>query len=362
MKILYAIDDLGAGGAERRFVQLLKGLNPERFATKVVLLTDIVHYEEIYKLETEVVKLDRKVKKDPLIFFRLIALCRRWKPDIIHAWGSMSAVYAGPVAKMLGIKLINAMIADAPVRLTAKQRIRSMFTFPLSDIIQSNSRAGLDAYNVPKRKRSVIHNGFDFARMRDLKERAAVREELGIKTKYVAGMVAGFKYQKDYESLVRAAQRILETRNDVTFVCVGDGDDLQRIRELARGDNRIIFTGKRSDVESIINTFDIGILLTDLKRHGEGISNSIMEYMAAGKPVIATDGGATRELVIDGETGFLVPQKSPERVTEKLNDLLNNDELRKKMGIMAKKRIQREFNIDTMMTEHVRLYETLARH
>ena len=273
----------------------------------------------------------------------------------------MSAVYAGPVAKILRIKFINAMIAGAPARLTAKRRIRAMFTFPLSDIIQSNSYAGLEAYNVPQRKRSVVHNGFDFERMTDLKERDKVRAELGIQTEYVAGMVAGFRYHKDYESLVRAAQKILQERDDVTFVCVGGGPDLKRIRELAQGGNRIIFTGKRSDVESIINTFDIGILLTDLERHGEGISNSIMEYMAAGKPVIATDGGATRELVIDGETGFLVPQKSPERLAETIEDLLNDDELRKNMGIMAKKRIQTEFDIDRMTREHAKLYDKLAR-
>ena len=273
----------------------------------------------------------------------------------------MSAFYTGPVAKILRIKFINAMIAGAPARLSAKRRIRAMFTFPLSDIIQSNSYPGLEAYNVPQRKRSVIHNGFDFERMTDLKERDAVRAELGIQTEYVAGMVAGFRYHKDYESLVRTAQRILEKRDDVTFVCVGGGSDLQRIRDLAQGSNRIIFTGERSDVESIISTFDIGILLTDLERHGEGISNSIMEYMAAGKPVIATDGGATRELVIDGETGFLVPQKSLERLVEKLDDLLNDDELRKNMGINACERIQKEFSIDRMASEHAQLYEKLAR-
>jgi glycosyltransferase involved in cell wall biosynthesis len=118
----------------------------------------------------------------------------------------------------------------------------------------------------------------------------------------------------------------------------------------------------RSDVESIINAFDIGILLTDLERHGEGISNSIMEYMAAGKPVIATDGGGTREIVIDGETGFLVPQKSPERVAETIDKLLNDDELRRNMGLMGKQMIQREFNIHRMTSEHVELYEKLARH
>jgi glycosyltransferase involved in cell wall biosynthesis len=356
MRILYVIDDLGPGGAERRFVQLIKGLDPERFKTMIVLLTDIVHYDEIYALGTEIVKLERKVKKDPLVFFRLFAICRKWKPDIAHAWGSMSAVYAGPVAKILKIKLINAMIAGAPEKLTASQRMRRMFTFPLSDIVQSNSHAGLEAYDVPPGKRSMIHGGFDFERMRDLKDRDAVRVELGIGTRYVAGMVAGFRHHKDYGSLVRAAHRVLEKRDDVTFVCVGGGPELEGIRELARGDKRIIFTGKRSDVESIVNAFDIGILST----YGEGISNSIMEYMAAGKPVVATEGGGTGELVIDGETGFLVPKRSPDRMAEKIEELLGNDELRETMGRLGKERIQGEFSIERMRSEHTALYEKLA--
>ena len=358
-KILFIIDALGPGGTERRLVQLLKGLDTERFSTKVILLTDIVHYTEVYELDTEVIKLDRRIRKDPLIFFRLFGICRKWRPDIIHVWGSMPAIYAGPVAKILRIKLINAMIADAPASLNRKQRVRSFLSFPFSDIIQSNSCAGLEAYNVPESKHNVVHNGFDFGRMNNLKDRNAVREELGIETRYVAGMVAGFKFQKDYESLARAAQKILEKRDDVTFVCVGDGPELDGVKELARGNERIIFAGKRSDVESIINIFDIGILLTDLERHGEGISNSIMEYMAAGKAVIATDGGGTKELVADGETGFLIPQKSPVLLAERIDELLNNDKLRENMGIKGEDRIRREFNIDRMTSEHISLYEKL---
>jgi len=88
-RILYIIDALGPGGTERRLVQLLKGLDAELFSTKVILLTDIVHYTEVYDLETEVIKLDRRIRKDPLIYFRLYGICRKWRPDIIHAWGSL---------------------------------------------------------------------------------------------------------------------------------------------------------------------------------------------------------------------------------------------------------------------------------
>jgi glycosyltransferase involved in cell wall biosynthesis len=77
--------------------------------------------------------------------------------------------------------------------------------------------------------------------------------------------------------------------------------------------------------------------------------------------VIASEGGGTRELVVDGETGFLVAQKSPERLAEKIEKLLNDAGLRAKMGLMGKQMIQREFSIERMTSEHIRLYERLAR-
>jgi glycosyltransferase involved in cell wall biosynthesis len=271
----------------------------------------------------------------------------------------MPATYAGPVAKILRIKMINAMIADAPLHLNAKQKIRSLFSFPFSDVIQANSHAGLKAYDVPTEKGNVIHNGFDFERIRNLKHRQSIVEELNIDTRFIAGVVQGFKYHKDYDSLIEAALKILEQRDDVSFVCVGDGLEFDRIEKMAGGNKKIIFAGNRDDVESIENIFDIGILLTNLDRHGEGISNSIMEYMALGKPVIATTGGGTPEIVSDGETGYLIPQRSPEVLAEKILYLLDHDDVRESMGIKGEERIRREFSIDSMIEGHVSLYRSL---
>lgn len=358
-RILYIIDELGPGGTERRLVQLLKGIDRKAFEPMLVLLTNIVHYREVFDLDIEIIILERRIRKDPKIFMDLQRLCREWRPDIIHAWGSMPATYAGPVAKVRGIKMINAMIADAPVNLTRRQRIRSFFTFPFSDVIQSNSRAGLKAYNVPEDKGNVVYNGFDFSRLEHLRECDEVKRELNLATPLVVGMVAGFRYHKDYDSLLRAALRVLKNRDDVSFLLVGDGPELDRLREKAEGGDRIIFAGRRNDVESIVNIFDIGVLLTDLERHGEGISNSVMEYMALGKPVIATDGGGTPEIVTDGETGFLIPQKSPDLLEERIDYLLDHEDARLSMGMRGRERIKSDFTIDGMIEGHTELYRSL---
>lgn len=359
IRILYIIDRLGAGGKERRLVQLLKGLEETGIETRVILLTDQVHYKEIFRLKTEVTLLKRIIRKDPLIFFKLFNICRDWKPDIIHAWGAMPAVYAAPVAKLSGIKMINASIVKAPAKLEFKSALISLLSFPFSDVIQANSNAGIKAYKVPPGKAKVIHNGFDFGRLNNLTEADQIRESLDIKTEFVAGMVSVFRSHKDYRSLISAAKRILSVRSDITFVCVGEGPDFQEMKRLAGGKDRIIFTGKREEIESIINIFDIGILLTDLEKHGEGISNSIMEYMALGKPVIATDGGGTPELVLDGQTGFLIPDKSPDILKEKIEHLLNNEEERRKMGARGRERILQEFSLEKMVREQIELYNSL---
>jgi glycosyltransferase involved in cell wall biosynthesis len=356
-KILYIIDELGPGGAERRLVQLLGRLDRSRFSATLILLTDIIHYREIFDLDIEVVVLKRRIPFDPLVFFNLYGICKRWRPAVIHAWGSLPAVYAGPVARIMKIKLINAMIANAPRRLSRQQGLRARLTFPFSDIIQSNSHAGLRAYGVPQGKGNVIHNGLDFGRLEGLRDGEEVRGELHIGTRHVAGMVAGFHPLKDYESLLEAARIVLGRRDDVTFVCVGGGTDLERIRNEGNFSDRIIFTGKRNDVESIVQIFDIGILST----YSEGISNSIMEYMALGKPVIASEGGGTVELVVDGETGFIIPQRSPRVLAERIEHLLDDAALRETMGRKGLERIRERFSIERMTDEHMSLYSELAR-
>ncbi len=353
IKVLYIIDELSPGGKERRLVELLKMLENSAISSKLVLLSGNIHYSEVVNLSTEIVIMQRMIRKDPLIFLKLYQFCRRWKPDIIHAWGSMPAVYAGPVARLLGIKFINAMITDAPEKLNRKRYIRSKISFPFADVIQSNSFAGLRAYQAPEGKSIVIHNGFDFKRIDNLKDRQEIRRELNIGTRYTAGMVARFNNKKDYPSLIEGARILLNKRNDITFLCVGNGFDYSRIKRLAQDMEKIIFTHKRDDVESLVNIFDIGILST----FTEGISNSIMEYMALGKPVIATDGGGTTELVIDGVTGILIPPQSPSILAEKVEYLLENDSIRKKMGREGRKRVEEKFSLNRMKNEHIRLYQ-----
>lgn len=365
IQVLMIIDSLIKGGRERRLIELLKGLKEiDTIEAQLVVLSKTISYPEVFDLGMPVHILERKPKKDPRVFYRFYRICKQFRPSIIHCWGTMSTIYAIPAAKWLGIKLINASIADAPVRLNYldKHYFRSKLIYPFSDWIIGNSHAGLRAYDAPKGKSQCIHNGFDPNRLTNLQPIEEVRKRLNIKAGKVVAMIGGFYPRKDHDSFIRAANLILEKRSDVTFLAIGDGPNLAHCKALVAPahQDRILFPGQLDNVESVINILDIGVLATNSQVHGEGISNVIMEYMVLGKPVVATDGGGTPEIVQDGKTGFLIPPLSPALLAEKIAFLLENAAQAKVMGEKGKKRVSSKFSLAYMTEQYLALYRTLT--
>lgn len=364
MKILLLIDSLVSGGRERRLIELIKGFaDYQDVRLHLVVFSDKIHYQEVFELGIPVSILTRVPKRNPIVFYRLYQLCRDWKPDLIHSWGTMSAILSIPSSLLLNIKLINGNITDAPKNMDFfdERLFRARLTYPFSKVVVGNSLAGLMEYKVPEKKAVCIYNGFDGNRISNLKEKALIGKEFTIKTRSVIGMVGGFFDRKDYETYLKAALIVLNERKDITFVAVGDGPNLMKCKEMIPADHasRFIFTGLQTDVESIINVFDIGVLATNAEVHGEGISNAILEYMALGKPTVATSGGGTDEIVDHMKTGILIPPDSPEILAEQLTYLLDNPSECKTMGLEGRSRIDQLFSLARMTTEYYQLYQRL---
>lgn len=360
LKILFVIDTLGSGGKERRLTELLKALSSRKdIEPELVVMSETIHYTEIFDLDIKIHKIIRKTKKDLSVYGRLYRLIRNFNPDIVHCWESMTAVYAGPVCAILKRKFVNGMVTNSPLRQNILNRhwLRAKLTFPLSWVILSNSKAGLAAYGAPERKSVVIRNGFNFERVKNLTGKEEIRRELNISTDYIVGMVASFWEQKDYPTYFKAAQILLEKRRDVTFLAIGANTDSEESARLIDGKNSECFRllGQKKGTESYINLMDVCVLST----FSEGISNSVLEYMALGKPVIATRGGGTGEIVENGKTGFLINPSSPEELAERMELLLDDRALRIRMGSCGMERIKTEFSIDKMVREYIDLYTRL---
>jgi len=363
MKVLHIIDSLKLSGKDRRSVELVRGREKHngQITRDVAILSNDIYFTDIYKFNTKIHFLPRATKHDPKIFAKLYRLCKMVQPDVIHSWESMCSFYAAPVAKILGIPFINGMITIAPekIRRFSQLWILSKLTFPFSKVIFSNSKEGLKSFNVPKYKGFSIPNGFDFSHLGNLESKEVIKEKFNIKTLNVVGMVAVFSNKKDYDTYLKAAMRILDRRDDVTFLAVGNGHDIDKYKSMITPEykEKVKFVGNQKDVESVINIFDVGVLVTNPGVYGEGISNSIMEYMALAKPVVATNGGGNREIVNDSVTGFLIEPHQTEMLCEKVEYLLNNKERASEMGQAGRERVVKEFSIKRMTDDFIALYQ-----
>lgn len=365
MKILFFLESLQSGGKERRSAELIRFLHEQpqnHYSMEIVLTENNIHYEEVSETGIPIRILKRKgFRYDPSMISRFYKICREFKPDIIHCFGKMTTFYAIPVKIISGIPLITSLIADSqkgygnfsPYSFLLKYNV----TF--SDIVLANSHAGLKAYGLKVAKARVIYNGVNLSRFSTMYAREQIKRELGIDTRYIVVMVAGFSSFKDYDLFVDVAVEMGRRRNDVVFLAVGDGPEWDRISRRVDSENinNLILTGRQRNVERFVAISDIGLLCT----RAEGISNSIIEYMALGKPVIVTDlSGGSRELVDDGITGFCT-ERNVNGVTDLVNKLLDDSDLRLKMGNKGRERIEQWFSIERMGSEFIELYrEVLA--
>lgn len=368
-RILFVIDSLEAGGKERRLTELMKALHLAKDVEfELVLMNRNIHYKEVLSLGINIHYIIRKTRRDISIFHKLYHICKKYKPDIVHCWESMTAIYTVPVCRILKIKCVNGMVIDTPVRqnLCNKNWFRARLTFPFSSVVVGNSYSGLSAYRAPEKKSVCIHNGIAMSRFRNLQDKLSIREEIlgnADDEDFIAGMVAGIDERKDYSTLIEAAVELLEKHDNLKFLLVGEGSMIGEMKKKVPESlkDKIVFLGKRTDIESIINIFDTGILLTNARVHGEGISNSIIEYMAMGKPVIATRGGGTNEIVEDNITGFLISPSDAGEFISKFEILFLDPPLRKKMGAAGKERIIAEFSMERMVSDYLNLYNDLIQ-
>jgi glycosyltransferase involved in cell wall biosynthesis len=369
VKILFFIDGLIAGGKERRLTQLLDALGSNKdIQFELVLMSNEIHYKEVFDWNINIHYLIRDAKKDVSVFRRFYKICREYKPDIVHCWDSMTAIISVPVCKLLNIKLVNGMVVSTPVKrnIFNKQWFRAKLTFPFSDMVIGNSRAGLAAYRAPVKKSCCIYNGVDLSRFNNLKNPSSFRKEIFGEDSdniFIAGMVAAFEERKDYKLLIEAAVTLISRHDNIRFVLVGDGVNFNKIKSIVPVPllNKIIFLGKRSDIESIVNIFDLGILLTNTKVHGEGISNSIIEYMALLKPVIATRGGGTNEVVIDNQNGYLIDTDNSAHLVEKIETLMKNKNLVDELGKKGNQMVHEKFDIRIMTNYYINVYNKLFK-
>lgn len=366
MKIIFFIGSLVSGGKERRFIELLSYLKKEnKYKVLVVTTSTEMHFPQFQKLDIETIL----IKKNKRIFglnipFEIIRIIYNLKPDFVHTWGRIQTFYVLPSRIFFKFILVNGQITNASKSKISLDFFIDKLNFKFSHSIVANSLAGLKTYNPPISKSLTIRNGMDFSRFEQLPSKQFIKEKFQINTQFAIIMVATFSENKDYTRFLETAMELFKLRDDVTFLAVGtfhkdrNGSFLE-FQKKTKDNSKVKMTGVILEVEALVNACDVGVLFTNNKVHGEGISNSILEYMALAKPVIANDSGGTEEILIHQKNGYLVKNETPGELAKILDNLLNNPESRKCMGEHGRKIFLEEFSSTKMGSSFSELYQRL---
>jgi glycosyltransferase involved in cell wall biosynthesis len=209
----------------------------------------------------------------------------------------------------------------------------------------------------------LIRNGVDVQRFApDCEVRARVRRQLGLSSDaIVIGSVGRLTQLKDFPTLLRAVETLLERGEECTLLLVGSGPEEDALRKQAAASrllrDRIIFTGVSKEVSSLVKAMDVFALPSIC----EGMSYTLVEAMATGLPVVASRIGGNTELIEDHATGYLCTPSAAGELADRLQELIKNPERRRAFGEAARKRAEENFSLERMLAEYRDLYLGLAR-
>jgi glycosyltransferase involved in cell wall biosynthesis len=366
IRILFFIGSLRSGGKERRLIELLTYLKSKgQFEFLVVVTKDEVHYPAFHQLEIPYQVIKKKWQNnDPTVFYQFYKICKEFGPDLIHSWGRMQSLYTLPAVIGQKVPLINSQITSAPPKINKRSffYLLDQLIFRFSSIVLANSKAGLEVFTPPPEKSKVIYNGLNLNRFVNLPPPQQVKSKYSIRTPYTVVMTASFNPNKNYDLFYRVALQTTSRRDDVTFIgvggCIKDVVEHQRILRLSKNNERILFPGRISDVEALVNACDIGVLFSP---NGEGISNAILEYMALGKPVIANDAGGTKEILHHDKNGYLIIDQQAEEISRLIIELIEDEQKRQSFAESSRQMIWESFSLEKMGQAFEQVYRQVLQ-
>ena len=368
--VLQVIDSFDQGGSEQQAVQLTRLLfesgnyrvHVACLRNKGVLRSQL---ENIGFSDIPEFPLSRFYDLHALKQLRLFAkLLSDWQIDIVHTHDFYTNIFGMAAAKLAGIPVRIASRRESAKRASQKRMVERV-AYKLAHSVVANCevvRRELIAEGVSARKIVTIHNGVNYTAFSQAAlSRNAALARFGLpkdqQYRFVT-IVANLRPVKDYPNFLRAAAEVVQAIPDAAFLIAGDGDLLDSLRSLALElglEQRVFFLGRCNSIIDLLTLSEVCVLSSA----SEGFSNSILEYMAAARPVVATDVGGAREAVLDGQTGYLVPAGNPEKMASSIISLLAEPNLARAMGKRGGLVAKEKFSCENQLHQTETLYEKL---
>lgn len=347
-----------AGGGQWSLYYLIKHLNKERFHPVVLCPDEGELRENMRAVGADVIlfKMSRIMYLSPFVICKLITIMKKLKIHLVHTDSSTETFYAGIATRIIGIPLIwHIRVSNAEWFL---DRLLSFLSTRL--ILVARALSSRFRWLEGGKKMVTVHNAIDLEEFDNFPVEYSIRKEFNIdKNTVVLTCIGRVEENKGQEYLVHAMKYV----DNAKLLIIGKEEEgyfktLKGIIERFGLPDRIIFTGHRKDIPFILREIDILVFPTVA---GEGFSRVILEAMAAGKPIIATDVGGNPEAVIDEVTGYIVPVKDPKSLAKRINDLAKDKEKREKMGVAGREEVTKHYNIRKQVETIQNLYVSLLK-
>ncbi|MBM3474815.1 MAG: glycosyltransferase [Armatimonadetes bacterium] len=367
--ILQVIGTLAPGGAERVVVDLCRHLHGGPFRSLLCHLyppSDLAQTPEAQGIEVVGPLATRRA--DPRLPLRLAAVVRRCRPHLVHLhlgppglWYTLA--YALHLCRTPFVYTNHSVYTELP----AYARVALPFTHRLARWItcvsEDSARKMVTRFPFTKGRHTVIHSGIRSSRVLPQRPRHEVRTDLAIEPEApLICNLANVGPAKGQTTLLRAFAGVHSAHPATRLIIVGDTqaypEITRQLRTLVaehRLEDSVQLLAKRTDVPDLLGASDVSVLSS----RWEGLPMTILEAMAAGKPVVTTNVGGCAEAVVDHETGLVVPPENPEALADALGYVLTHPAEARRMGEAGRRRVEEHFTVEAMVGKHVELYERL---
>jgi len=364
LRVAIITGQLGKGGAERQLYLALRGIDRGLFDVRVLALNPGGWWEgKIRELGVDCTSLPAACR---LRFLRLWRVCRwvmDFKPHILHAWNLYPAPYVTVAGRLAATPVKMAFLQGQPdFALDGIGRI-GQFSLRHLDAITVNSKTALRAFaglRVGLLPAHLLRNAVELPECWPDGGDGWGGQRSPDRLVFIIGTVGRLDENKNHMMFLEVLRLLKNGGRRVCGRIAGEGP-LRTILEAA-----IEAKGIQDEARLLGGVDDIWAFLSDIDlfcftSRSEGLSNAVMEAMAAGVPVVATDVGGIRELIDDGENGFIVPSDDVEAMVERVKMLLDSPELRRRIGLAGRERMKREFTVEKMVDTLQNVYIEMLR-
>ncbi len=363
VRVCFMIDCLSRAGTETQLLALIERLDRRVVAPSLCLLngTDPLS-RELAPRNCPVLHLGLESFARRDLLRKMFRLCGFWREqaiDVLQTYFLDSTYFGVPLARLMGIRRIVRVRNNIGHFLTPRHSLLGKLYGRLVDVTLTNSEIGRVALQkaelLTEDRIAVLENGVDLERYLHAPPPNIHKASIQV------GMVANLRTIKNVDGLIRVARQLCEHHPRLSFAVAGDGperDSLQRQIDAARLSNCFRLTGSLSDVPAFLARQDIAVLCS----HAEGMSNALMEYMASGRAIVATNVGGNHRLIEHEVHGLLVPPRDDQALAAAIDRYLREPQLARRLGQAARQRVESEFSRDAMRHRFEAFYTQLVEH